>query len=429
MTPAGDDAAGDDAAGDDAAGAPRRILLADADAFFVAVARMADPDGAGRAGQLIVGGTRESRGVVCSASYEARHFGVRSGMPIARALRLCPDAVCVPVPRQACSEKSRAIRDVLHQLSPVVESASVDEWYLDLGGTERLYGEPLADTAHRIRSEVQRQTGLAVSLGGGTSRLVAKLAVELAKPRGGSGGSGVHVVPPGTEEAFMLRLALADIPHVGPRFQERLRRVGLERVADVVALDLPALVRLVGEREARWLYDRVRGRDDTPVEPRTDVRSISREETFPVDLWDDAPLERELLRLVTRAAADLRAAGLAARTVTVRLRDADFTTRQGSRTADAPLVTDRAIHNVALAQLRRLRQARRVPARLIGVTLSSLCQDAGADQLALFDVQDAAVRDRDRDRVLARAVDRVRARFGDRGILPATLVTRPDRQP
>src|SRR5215475_10418321 len=118
---------------------PRRILLADADAFFVAVARMVDPDGAGKAPLLIVGGTRESRGVVCSASYEARKFGVRSAMPIARALRLCPQAMCVPIPRRVCSEKSREIRGVLEKFSPVVEGASIDEWYLDMGGTEALY--------------------------------------------------------------------------------------------------------------------------------------------------------------------------------------------------------------------------------------------------------------------------------------------------
>src|SRR5687768_13055523 len=122
-----------------------RILLADADAFYVAVARMVDPEGAGKAELLIVGGTRESRGVVCSASYETRRYGVRSAMPISRALRLCPQAMCVPVPRRACSQKSREIRAVLDRFAPVVEGASIDEWYLDLGGTERLYhDEPLA---------------------------------------------------------------------------------------------------------------------------------------------------------------------------------------------------------------------------------------------------------------------------------------------
>src|SRR5687767_1251957 len=134
----------------------RRILLADADAFYVAVARMVDPEGAGKEPLLIVGGSRESRGVVCSASYETRRFGVRSAMPISRALRLCPQAVCVLVPRRACSEKSHEIREILGRHAPVVESASIDEWYLDLGGTEALYhGEPLRETALRMRHEVK----------------------------------------------------------------------------------------------------------------------------------------------------------------------------------------------------------------------------------------------------------------------------------
>jgi DNA polymerase-4 len=162
----------------------RRILLADADAFFVAVARMVDPDGAGRAPLLIVGGSRDSRGVVCSASYETRKFGVRSAMPISRALRLCPDALCVPVPRRACSEKSAAIRAVLERFAPMVEGASIDEWYMDLGGTEGVYHhEPLATTAMRMRDAVRAETGLTVSIGGGTNKLIAKLAVERAKPK------------------------------------------------------------------------------------------------------------------------------------------------------------------------------------------------------------------------------------------------------
>src|SRR5260221_3892016 len=176
----------------------RRILLADADAFYVAVARAVDPDGAGKAPLLIVGGSRESRGVVCSASYETRKFGVRSAMPIARALRLCPDAVCVPVPFKACIQKSAEIRETLQQYTPVVEGASIDEWYLDLTGTEGVYHhEPLLATAQRIRAAVHAATGLTLSIGGGTNKLIAKMAVARAKP------DGVLIVEPGGEEAFM----------------------------------------------------------------------------------------------------------------------------------------------------------------------------------------------------------------------------------
>src|SRR3712207_1278892 len=144
-------------------------------------------------------------------------------MPIARALRLCPDATCVPVPRKACSIKSAEIRAVLSRFAPVVEGASIDEWYLDLGGTEALYHhEPLADTARRVRDLVRQATGLSVSIGGGTSKLVAKLAVERAKPKPGTAATGVHVVPAGGEAAFLRTVALAEIPGVGPRAQERL---------------------------------------------------------------------------------------------------------------------------------------------------------------------------------------------------------------
>lgn len=402
---------------------PRRILLADADAFFVAVARLVDPDGAGREPLLIVGGTRESRGVVCSASYETRKYGVRSAMPIARALRLCPQAVCVPVPRKACSRKSHEIRAVLARHAPVVESASIDEWYLDLGGTEALYRhEPLAETAARIRRDVIRETGLSVSFGGGTTKIVAKLAVERAKPRPGNSATGVHVVAPGHEASFMSEVMLAEIPLVGPRFQERLATLGMRSVKDVLQYDVATLAQWLGAREAHWLYDRVRGIDASDVEQRLQAKSISRDETFPVDLATDDELSRELLALVTRAAADLRGDGLAARTVTVKIRDWDFRTRQARRTLDRAVIADRVILAVAHDLLRRLRSARRVPARLLGVALSSLSTDATADQLTLFELRDARAVETNRDRSLVRAVDRVRAKFGDKGILPGGLV-------
>jgi len=401
----------------------RRILLADADAFFVAVARMVDPNGAGREPLLIVGGTRESRGVVCSASYEARKFGVRSAMPISRALRLCPKAMCVPVPGKACRQKSREIRAALERFAPVVEGASVDEWYMDLAGTEKLYDdEPLAGTAMRMRDHVAAQTSLSVSIGGGTSKLVAKLAVERAKPKPGSGATGVHIVAPGEEGAFLSTFELAEIPMIGPRFQERLARFGMRRVTDVLQYDLSTLTGWLGEREAAWLFDRARGIDHSEVDAHGDAKSISRDETFPADINDDDELGRELLALVTRAATDLRSDALTARTITVKLRDHDFKTRQASRTLERAVISDRVILEVAHALLAKLRSARRVPARLIGVGLSSLGADATADQLTLFEMRDSRNRETDRDRLLARTVDLVRAKFGARGILPARLV-------
>jgi DNA polymerase-4 len=397
-----------------------RILHVDADAFFVAVARMVDPDGAGRAQLLIVGGSRESRGVVCSASYEARRFGVRSAMSIARAVRLCPDAVCVPVPHKLCGVKSREIRAVLGRFTPVVEGASIDEWYLDMGGTEAVYRhEPLRTTAHRIRDAVREETGLSVSMGGGTNRLVAKLAVERAKPKPGTTADGVHVVAPGEEAAFLRTFTLAELPMVGPKFQERLAARGMTTVPDVLRHDVATLRSWLGTRAADWLWDRVHGVGGTTVEGRGEARSISRDETFPVDLREDA--ERELLALVTRAASDLRHGGMTARTVTVKLRDADFRTRSAQRTLDEPVVTDRVIMAVATALLAKLRSARRMPARLIGVSLSSLASDPKADQLPLF-IESDPNRETARDLALARVVDRVREKYGRKGIVPGSLV-------
>jgi len=401
------------------------VLLADADAFYVAVARLVDPDGAGRAPLLIVGGSADSRGVVCSASYETRKFGVRSAMPVSQALRLCPRAMCVPVPRRECSTKSRQIRAILHRFAPVVETASIDEWYMDLTGTEALYGgEPIERTAHRIRDAVREGSGLTVSIGGGSNKLIAKLAVEVAKPKPDTDRTGVHIVPAGDEGEFLTRFTLGEIPLVGPRFQERLKRHGMVTVRDVLAHDERTLVTWLGKRDAHWLLDRVHGVDHGKVSGDGELKSLSREDTFPADIGDDASLERELLRLVVRAAADLRAEGLTTRTVTVKLRDYDFATRQASRTLDEGVLSDRPIHETARALLRRLRSARRCKARLLGVSLSSLAPAPAPAQLAFFDAPAGTLAETARDRTLAHTVDVLRERFGDDVIGPGSLAAR-----
>ncbi len=409
-------------------GAARRILLVDADAFFVAVARQVDPEGAGRAPLLIVGGRPGSRGVVCSASYECRAYGVRSAMPIARALQLCPEALCVPVPRQACSMRSRAIREVLARFLPVVQASSIDEWYGDLAGTDALYGHaPLEAVAHQVRDAVQAATGLPVSIGGGTSRLVAKLAVELAKPRGGQGGAGVHCVTPGTEGAFLARFRLADLPGVGPTMAARLASMGLVTVAEAQQRPAAELERRLGARAGRWLADRVWGVDPSPVVAGGPAKQVSRETTFAHDLADQAALERELLQLVVRVSADLRAGGREARTVTVKVRNRQFHTRTGQRTLPAPVASEQVVFRVAQALFRQLHPTGAPPLRLVGVALSHL--DGAPEvprQLGLFaadeDAPDPAVRETPRDRALTAAVDRIRARFGTGAILPAPLV-------
>jgi len=333
-------------------------------------------------------------------------------MPMARAVRLCPGAKVVPVPWEACAAKGRQVREVLFRFTPAVEQASSDEFYLDLTGTDRLYrDESLADTARRMREAVIGETALSLSIGAGTSKLVAKLAAGLAKPRPGAPGAGVHVVAPGAEGEFMRRFALADIPLVGPKSQARLARFGLRTVEDVLRHDRPTLVRWLGEREGQWLYERVRGVDRSLVEPDREPKSISRDETFPRDLDRDDALGAKLLALSDRAAADLRDAGLLARTVTVKIRDADFTTRQASRTLPEPVSSDRVVYAVARELLARLRQARRVPARLLGVGLSQLVRLEVATQPSLFESPEPA-RETERDRQLARVIDQVRQKFG-----------------
>jgi DNA polymerase IV len=397
--------------------------LADADAFFVAVARLVDPEGAGKASLLIVGGRPGSRGVVCSASYEARAYGVRSGMGISQALRLCPNAMAVPVPRHACSDKSHAIRVVLERFAPMVAAASVDEFYLDMTGTEAVYhGEPLAVTAQRIRHAVLAETGCSVSIGGGTSTLIAKIAAGAAKPIPGSGATGVYIVPAGDEEVFMRTQPLAEIPGIGPKAQDRLRSLGLVRVPDVLDADPAALRRYLGDKLAAWLTRKARGEGASALHGREQQKGMSREDTFDHDIADDALLEIELQRLAVRVVADLRGDGLRARTITVKLRENDFTTRNASRTLDVAVSTERAVFTTARQLFRKLRARRRLPVRLLGVALSQLDDGDMTEQLSLMPDATPVPAETPRDRALATAVDRVRARFGAGAVKPASLL-------
>jgi DNA polymerase IV len=396
----------------------RRILLVDCDAFFVQVARLHDPDGAGKAELLIVGGSPTGRGVVTSASYSARAFGVRSAMPTAQALRLCPDATVVGVPRGVIAEKSREVRAVLEELSPVVQAASVDEFYLDLTGTERLFtGESLERTAVRFREEVLVRTSISVSLGGGTRRVIAKLATSFAKP------AGVHIVPPGEEEAFLRRLDLAQIPGIGPSLVEALAARGLIRVEDALAVQMEWLQRWFGKRRGAWLYRRIRGVDESEVDPRERRKSISSERTFSRDIDSDDELGRRLLELSGSVAATLRRKSRRARTVTVKLRDFDFQTRQHSRTIADAIESDSAVFDVAKSLLAEMRTERRVAVRLLGVGLSGLVEANEPKQLGLF--REPVAGETERERQLSRAVDVVRARFGHEAMMPGRVLDRP----
>jgi DNA polymerase-4 len=395
---------------------PRRVLLVDCDAFYVQVARLLDPEGAGKARLLIVGGSPTGRGVVTSASYETRAYGVHSAMPTAHALRLCPQATVVGVPRRAVLERSREVGAVLRELAPVVQAASIDEFYLDLTGTERLFhGADLLHIARDFREQVLARTSISVSIGGGTRRVIAKLAAGRAKP------AGVHVVPPGAEQSFLNTLELGELPGVGPSLVEALAERGLVRVVDALEVQLEWLQKWFGTRRGAWLHGRVRGLDDSEVDPHEERKSISSERTFFRDIDDDAELERRLLELCCSVAATLRGKGLRARTVTLKLRDADFTTRQHARTVTNGLESDAVLFDVARGLLGDLRAARRRPARLIGVGLSGLHDADEPRQLALFD-EPAAGGETERDRAVAHALDRLRSRFGDDAIRPGRLV-------
>jgi DNA polymerase-4 len=340
-------------------------------------------------------------------------------MSIAQALRLCPNAMCVPVPRNACADASRAIRRVLERFTPVVEGASIDEWYLDLSGTEALYRhEPFETTVRRIREAVRTETGYSLSIGGGSNKLIAKLAAERAKPSCTPEGGGVWIVPEGGELEFMRGVTLAEIPGIGPKLQERLRGVGLVTTRDVMAHDQATLERWVGAGTAAMLRDRVRGVSASAVEARDRARQMSREETFGRDIADPARVVSELMHLAARVAADMRADGLSARTITVKLRTNDFATHSAGSTLREAVESDRGVTEPALALLAKLRAKHRRPVRLVGVSLSNFVAARAAEQLVMFDVpaDDGRIPERERDRDLSRAVDRVREKFGDDAI-------------
>ncbi len=396
-------------------GPEARILLVDCDAFYVQVARLEDPEGVGKTRLLLVGGSSTGRGVVTSASYAAREYGVRSAMPTAQALRLCPEATVVPVPRDACARRSHDIQKVLERLSPVVQAASIDEFYLDLSGTERLFAtETLAVTAERIRRAVLEETRISVSIGGSTRRMIAKLAAGLAKP------GGVHVVPPGREAEFMGKLDLAHIPGIGPAMVESLEQRGLVTVPDALALQEGWLQKWLGDQRGTWLHQRIRGIDPTPVRSHEPRKSISSERTFSRDIDDNAELERQLMKLVVSIGGTLRKKNLRARTITVKIRDGDFTTRSAAHTLPDAVETDRAIVSVARSLFGELRSARPTKTRLLGVGLSNLIDRDVPSQTELFD-EDAAL-EGERDRALSRIMDDLRHRFGDQAVRPGGVL-------
>jgi DNA polymerase-4 len=388
---------------------PARIMHVDLDAFFVEVCRRHHPE-LRDVELLVVGGRRDQRGVVQSASYAARAFGIRSGMPIAEAVRRCPQATFFQGAFSHYRDASRTVRGVLHDFSPVVVMASLDEAYLDFAGTERMHPVSLLPVAEQVRDAVRAAAGLDCSVGIGPNRMIAKLASDYAKPR------GLMEVRRGWEEGFLSGLPLGALPGVGPKTAARWAELGLTQVADVQRMEEAALVRLLGD-DARALKLRAHGYGGTTLTAGRLPRSVSRETTLSRDERDLARLEAILALLTARVAAQLRDEALVARTVTLKLRHDDFRTVTRRHTLaeatslDADLLgAARALLEGAFAEVR----GRDRGVRLIGIAATNLGTAAEAD---LFESPE-----RQRLRRLVDAVDRVRDRYGFDAVTPGQIL-------
>ncbi len=390
------------------------ILHVDLDAFFAAVEQLDDPALRGR--PVIVGGLG-NRGVVSTASYEARRFGVRSAIPMARARKACPQAAFVSPRMSRYVDKSREVMAILAQVSPLVEQLSIDEAFVDVAGARRMLGAPAAIAA-TIRSRVLAETGLCLSVGVASTKFLAKLASDLSKP------DGVLVVEPGTEQAFLAPLPVSRLWGVGPATLTKLERIGLRTIGDVAALDENVLVASLGSSLGRHLHALAHNDDDRDVVSERETKSIGAEETFDADLRTVAACERELVRLTDRACARLRGAGLSARTVNLKVRFGDFETRTRARTSPDATDVSTVFLEIARELLAEFDVGRGI--RLLGVSLSQL--DTIASVQTAFDLTGETENERgqrtERRAAVERAVDEVRDRFGSRAVGPATLVER-----
>jgi len=381
----------------------KTIFHVDMDAFFVSVEELFDPSLRGKA--VVVGGRPDARGVVAAASYEARKYGVRSAMPLRTAWRLCPHAIFVEGHPERYREYSEKIYEILCEFSPKVEMASIDEACLDMTGTERLLGPPMK-AAHALHESIRRRTGLNCSIGMATSRLVAKVASDQAKP------NGILWVLPGREAEFLAPLEVGKIPGIGEVTERRLRELGIRRVGDLARLDEGFLEQHFG----RWglaLAGKARGLDagawfDQEIGGEAPPKSVSHEHTFEHDLTDAQLLEATVARLASMVARRLREHGLYARTVHLKLRYRDFTTITRSHTMGRATQIDADLVEEA-RRLFRTHWKQGVPVRLLGVAASGLQRQEGQ-----LDLLDQGRRERWR-RALA-AADLVRDRFGESAV-------------
>ncbi len=396
----------------------RSILHVDMDAFFVSVELRRRPELHGQ--PVVVGGTG-ARGVVAAASYEARRFGIHSAMPSARARRLCPHVVFLAGDHELYSHVSSEVHEIFQTFTPYIEPLSLDEAFLDVTGATRLLGTA-PQIAHNIRERVWQQLELRCSVGVAPNKFLAKLASVAAKPKataaGIQQGSGVCEVKHGAELAFLHPLPVKAIWGVGPATLKRLSELGVHTVRDLADLDRDSLIGAVGKSHGAHLHQLAWGIDDRPVEVGRAMKSIGHEETFATDRHTHAELQRELVRLSDGVAARLRAQGKAARTLTLKVRFADFETITRAITVPAPVTTAHAIVTAALPLLLAVDPAPGV--RLLGISASQLVDPPAVQLLAQLTLDEAAS-DREWD-AAEQTVDAIRSRFGNTAIGPASAV-------
>jgi len=381
----------------------KRILHIDLDCFFVSVERVFNPELNHQ--PVIVSGNPEGRGVVSSASYEARRFGVKSGMPIQKAKKLCPRAIILPVRMGIYADFSEQVFELLRNFSPLVEEASIDEAYLDLSGTERLFG-PALSVAQKIQKEIQTQLQLPCSIGIGANKMVAKIASKLAKPK------GILEIKSGEEEKFISELEIGVIPGIGGKTEQRLKLLGAKKVKHLVQLGseiLKAHFGKVGEE----LYLKAKGLGDDEVSyEQEQAKSLSKEITFDKDLFELNELEEWLYLLVLKLGIRLRKKGLYANRLTLKFRSSNFTTWTRTTKLKSPSNQDPELFMTA----RRILAKELVnpePLRLLGISASELC---AMRQLDLFERGEQEKRER-----LFSVLDGLRAEFGFNAIYPARL--------
>jgi len=395
--------------GDDLDDTGCTILHVDMDAFYASATLLSHPHLVGT--PVIIGGGH--RGVVLSATYEAREFGVTSAMPMARARRLCPHATVLSPDHELYARISAAVMETFKQVTPYVEPLSLDEAFLDVAGAIRRLGSP-ATIAAAIRDTIADEQGITCSVGVAPTKFVAKLASGLAKP------DGMVVVPVDQVVSFVQQLPVGALWGVGDRTEEQLLRLGLVTVADIAHTPVATLRKALGEHGAA-LHDLAWGRDPRRVSPARVEKSVGADETFAADIDDPAEIHRRLLRLAHKTAARARDGGMMGRTVTIRVRFSDFTTITRSRTLREATDVGRDVYLVAkeLFDALGLQRAR---IRLVGMRLEGLIDARHAPIQGLLDEPEHGWRDADR------AMDRARARFGSGAVRPASLVA-PESAP